>query len=105
MISAWPCLAEAGDGCLLSVAVSPNARQTAATGLHDACLRVRLAAPPSEGRANQALLTWLAAELQLPQRAVRLLRGDSSRRKQLAIAAPAAQVAAWLASLPFASEA
>ncbi len=86
-------------GCLLLVAVSPQARRTGADGLHDGCLRVRLAAPPVDGKANDTLLAWLAGELKLPRRGVRLLRGDSARRKQVEIDAPAETVASWLASV------
>jgi len=92
----WPCLRPQGDICVLSVVVTPNAPRTRADGLHDGCLRVRLAAPPVDGKANDMLLHWLAQELGLPQRAVQLLRGDSARRKQLVIEAPAARVLAWL---------
>lgn len=93
----WPCLRAQGDaGCVLLVAVMPNAKRTAADGLFDGALRVRLAAPPIEGRANAALVAWLAGELELPRRAVEIARGDHGRRKALAVAAPAAQVAAWL---------
>jgi hypothetical protein len=77
--------------------VSPNARRTAADGLHDGALRVRLAAPPVDGKANAQLLGWLADELGCPKRAIVLLRGDTSRRKQVQIDLPEAVVAAWLA--------
>ena len=86
-----------GDGALLRVAVVPNARRTAADGLHDGALRVRLAAQPVEGQANARLLAWLAAELGCARRAVRLQRGDTSRRKMVEIDLPVAAVAAWLA--------
>ncbi len=97
MSDAWPCLAARGEGALLAVAVVPNAKRTAADGLHDGALRVRLAAPPVDGKANEALVAWLAGELGLPRRAVRLLRGASSRRKQLELDLDPAAVAAWLA--------
>lgn len=93
----WPCLRPAGAVCVLDVSVSPNARRTAADGLHDGALRVRLAAPPVDGKANAQLLGWLADELGCPKRAVTLLRGDSSRRKQVQVDLPATAVAAWLA--------
>lgn len=96
--AAPPCLSARGsDGALLRLAVVPGARRTGADGLHDGALRVRLAAPPVDGRANEALLAWLAAELHLPRRALALERGAGARRKTVAIAAPPAQVAAWLA--------
>ena len=93
---AWPCLSAHGGGSLLRVVVTPNAPRTAADGLHDSCLRVRLAAPPVDGKANDALQAWLAAQLGLPRRAVQLLRGDSARRKQWQLETPPAAVAAWL---------
>jgi uncharacterized protein (TIGR00251 family) len=93
---AWPCLRAQGDGCVLQVLVTPNAPRTTADGLHDGCLRVRLAAPPVDGKANAALLGWLADELHLPRRGLRLLRGPAARRKQVALEAPVAAVATWL---------
>ncbi len=96
---AWPCLAARGEGVLLAVAVVPNAKRTAADGLHDGALRVRLAAPPVDGKANDALVEWVAGELRLPRRAVRLLRGASARRKQLEVDLDAAAVSAWLARI------
>lgn len=86
-----------GTGSLLLVAVTPNAPRTEACGLHDGCLRVRLHAPPVDGKANDALVAWLAAELDLPRRGVQLLRGDTARRKQLAVDAAPSAVARWLA--------
>ncbi len=95
---AWPCLRAQGGACVLDVSVMPNAKRTAVDGLHDGALRVRLAAPPVDGKANQKLIDWLADELGCPRRAVTLLRGQSARRKQLLLALPAAQVAAWLSA-------
>jgi uncharacterized protein (TIGR00251 family) len=93
----WTCLQAAPGGCRLDVSVSPNAKRTAADGLHDGALRVRLAAPPVDGKANAQLLGWLADELGCPKRTVTLLRGDTSRRKQVQVDLPEATVAAWLA--------
>ncbi|MBA4176700.1 MAG: hypothetical protein C0505_09080 [Leptothrix sp. (in: Bacteria)] len=97
--TAWPCLRVHGARCLLHVAVTPNAPRTQADGLHDGCLRVRLHASPVDGKANDTLVAWLAAELGLPRRAVQLLRGDSTRRKQLAVDAAPATLERWLAQV------
>lgn len=87
----------AGDSAsVLTVSVQPNARQTEATGLHEGALRIRLAAQPVEGQANAALTAWLARELGLAKREVRLRRGAAARHKQVEIDAPAEQVRAWL---------
>lgn len=80
-----PCLTRRGDALLLDVIVSPNARRTRADGLHDGALRVRLVAPPVDGKANALLLDWLAAELGLARRCLRLVRGETARRKQIAL--------------------
>jgi uncharacterized protein len=69
----------------LTVAVVPQARRTGADGFHDGALRVRLTAAPIDGKANEALVAWLSETLNLPKRAVRVLHGSSSRRKQLDI--------------------
>ena len=97
MASAWPCLRSSAAGCVIDISVQPNARRTAADGLHDGALRVRLAAPPVDGKANARLLAWLADELGCLRRAVVLLRGEASRRKQVQLDLPEAAVAAWLA--------
>lgn len=80
----------------MTVAVQPNARRTEATGLHEGALRIRLAAQPVEGQANEALVQWLARELGVAKRGVRLKRGAAARHKQVEIDAPQADVLAWL---------
>jgi uncharacterized protein (TIGR00251 family) len=97
--SRWPCVLVADHGTLLLVSVMPNAKRTEAVGLHDGMLRVRLAAPALEGRANDALIEWLASQLKLPKRAIELRHGASARRKRLAIDVPAERVLAWLETL------
>jgi uncharacterized protein (TIGR00251 family) len=81
---------------LLLLSVMPNAKRTEVDGLHDGSLRVRLAAPPIDGRANEALVAWLAKSLGVPKRSVDVLRGESSRRKQVAITVEYDVAAAWL---------
>ena len=93
------CLTQRDDGVLLQLSVMPNAKRTEVDGLHDGALRVRLAAPPIDGRANEALIAWLAKSLGVAKRDVEVLRGESSRRKQVAIAVSHEAASAWLASL------
>lgn len=100
----WPCLAESGAGCRLSVRVVPNAGQTSVEGLHDGALRIRLAARPIDGAANDALVSWLAGQLGLAKRAIRVEHGLSSRRKRVALDLAAPRVAAWLARTVAAAE-
>ena len=90
------CLTRHGDGLWLAVSVVPHAKRTGADGLHDGALRVRLAAPPVDGKANETLVAWLAAELGVPRRQVTLVRGQTARRKWLALEVDPAAVIAWL---------
>lgn len=92
----WPCLTAKAAGCELRVQVVPNAGRTACAGLHDGALKVRLAAPAIEGRANAALIAWLSESLGLPRRAVELIAGDTARRKRVALDCPSERVLAWL---------
>lgn len=64
----------------------PGARRTEVAGLHGGSLKVRLAAPPVEGKANAALVEFIAAALGVPRRLVKVTRGETSREKVLLVA-------------------
>lgn len=85
----------------LTVHVQPGAKTTACNGVHGDALKIRLAAPPVDGKANQALIVWLAQTLGCPQNRIELIRGQTSRRKTLCIDAGdhADAIAAKLQSL------
>ncbi|MDR3734193.1 MAG: DUF167 domain-containing protein [Acidobacteriaceae bacterium] len=72
-------------GCSLAVRVHPGARRNAIAGVHDGALKISLTTPPTDGRANQALLIFLAEQLRLPRARVSLLTGASNRSKTLQI--------------------
>lgn len=84
---------------LLELSVSPNARRTEAQGQHGGRLRVRLAAPPVDGKANEALLKWLAGELHAGRQQVSLVRGESARIKQVRLTVDLSRVEDWLQRL------
>ena len=72
------------DGALLfTVRVVPRASRSCVTGEHDGALRVRVAAPPVEGAANEELVRVLARALRLPARAVEITSGHASKVKQV----------------------
>ena len=71
--------------CLLEVKVSPNAPRSAIAGWLGPALKVKIKAPPVEGRANAALCEFLADHLGLPKRAVTVATGDTSSRKRVRI--------------------
>ncbi len=63
----------------------PRAKKTEMAGTREGALLVRLAAPPVEGAANDALIEFLSKLFDLPRRAIRLVSGDKSRTKRVAI--------------------
>ena len=84
---------EAGGEVTFRVRVAPRASRSAAAGEHDGALKVRVAAPPVEGAANDELTRFLARALGLPRSAVEILSGHASRTKLVrARGASAAQV-------------
>lgn len=77
----------------VAVRVLPRAARNAIDGVTEAgALRVRLTAPPVEGAANAALVALLADALDLPKRAVTIVRGEHGREKIVLINATPAQV-------------
>ena len=74
------------EGWLISVHAQPGAKKSAVAGLHGEALKVRVAAPPVEGKANEALAAFVAKALGVPRRAVRIVKGESAREKLLLVA-------------------
>ena len=79
----------------IAVRVIPRARKTEFAGFRDDVLVVRVAAPPVEGAANDALIAFFAAALHIPRRAVRILGGDRGRRKRVAIDGVTSEQIPW----------
>ena len=71
--------------CTLAIKAIPNAPRTEVIGWLGDALKVKVHAPPVEGKANDALCEFLADALELPRRAVTVARGDTSRQKLLRI--------------------
>ena len=82
-MAAW--FSRADDAITLVLHVQPGARRTEVQGLHGDALKIRLAAPPIEGRANQELIRFLAERFQAPQRNVNLVAGETSRQKRFRV--------------------
>jgi uncharacterized protein len=74
-----------GTHCILTLHIQPGAKKTDIAGEHGDALKIRLSAPPVEGKANAALISFLAKVLRLPKVAVRLKSGDTSRHKRIEI--------------------
>ncbi len=71
--------------CTLAIKAIPNAPRSEVVGWLGDALKVKVHAPPVEGKANGALCEFLADTLGLPRRAVTVLRGDTSRQKVVRI--------------------
>ncbi len=71
------------DGCILTVKVTPRASKSEIAGADPEWLRMRLQAPPVDGKANTELTALLAKTFGLPKRSVELLTGDTSRLKRI----------------------
>jgi uncharacterized protein len=67
--------------CTLELKIIPNAPRNEVVGWLGSALKVKVHAPALEGRANDELLDFLSAQLNVPRRSLTLLRGDKSRQK------------------------
>lgn len=76
-----------GADVLLRLHIQPGAKTSGVVGAHGDALKIRLAAPPVDGRANALLLAFLATTLDIPKSRITLLRGASGRAKCLRITA------------------
>ncbi len=82
---------ESPAGAVLTIHVQPKASKTEYAGVHGAALKFRVAAPPVEGAANEALCAHLAERFGLPKKAVVLLSGQGSRHKRVLLTGVSAQ--------------
>lgn len=80
------------DGVVLHLHIQPGAKKTEVVGLHGDALKIRLAAPPVDGKANAALLAFLAAKLSprgtapgAAKPVLSLISGDTSRSKRVRV--------------------
>jgi uncharacterized protein (TIGR00251 family) len=73
---------------ILNLHLQPNASKDGWVGLHGDRLKLRISAPPIDGKANQHLIAWLAKEFGVSKTACTLLCGDSGRQKKVAIQTP-----------------
>jgi uncharacterized protein len=79
MSRAW-CSALPG-GVRIAVQISPNAKKTEVVGVLDDALKLKLQAQPIEGKANEALVNYLAKVLSVPNSAVTITHGHTNKRK------------------------
>lgn len=80
-----PWCSQQGDGLRIAVHVQPNASRSEVAGEVDGALKIRLNAPPVDGKANDALERFVAERLGVARRAVSVSHGHSSRQKLLEV--------------------
>ena len=78
-------IAETATGVELDVRVIPRAKKSCLGGVRGGAVLVRLAAPPIENAANDALISFLSEILQVPRRAIRIVGGERARHKRVAV--------------------
>jgi uncharacterized protein (TIGR00251 family) len=77
-------------GWLLSIHAQPGAKKSGVAGIHGESLKIRIAAPPVGGRANEELVAFLAEALAVPKKSVAVVKGGTSRKKTVLISIPGA---------------
>lgn len=77
------------DSLLLFCHLQPQAVRNEFAGLHGDRIKIRIAAPPIDGRANSQLIDFLADQFGVPKRSVRIVSGESGRQKTVGIERPA----------------
>lgn len=83
-----PWLRAAADGVVVDLHIQPGAKRTGIAGVHGDALKIRLAAPPVDGKANECLRAFLAETLAVAKSKVELVSGETSRSKRVRIAGP-----------------
>jgi uncharacterized protein (TIGR00251 family) len=83
-----PWLRRHAQGWLLALHVQPGAKRTEVAGPYAERLKLRLQAPPVDGKANAALLAFLADRIGTARSAVQLLRGETARDKDVLLRVP-----------------
>lgn len=80
-------LSATNGGLRLAVQIAPNAKRTEVIAATEDTLRIRLQAPPVDGKANEALIRFIADTLRVPKSAVEITHGFTARRKLLEVRA------------------
>lgn len=87
MIVTWFRYDDQGN-LILKLYIQPGAKSTGVAGLHGDALKIKLAAAPVDGKANTALLKFLAGRFDVPVHRVILRQGDKARHKVILIERP-----------------
>jgi len=78
-----PIVQDTKDGAILTIQVQPKASRSECVGLHGDALKIRIAAPPVDGKANAAVLAFLAQRLEVPLSTLAIHSGAGGRHKRV----------------------
>ena len=73
------------NGCLIDIHLAPRSSRNKIVGIFNGRLKIAIAAPPVDGKANSALIELLAEELDIPKRSISIVRGQLAKEKCLLI--------------------
>jgi len=73
------------DHAQIVVRLTPRSSRDAVLGVESGVYRIKVTAPPVDGRANKALIAFLSKALRVPKRAISIVSGETSREKRLRI--------------------
>jgi hypothetical protein len=73
------------EGVEISLYIQPGASKTEIIGEHNGCLKIKIKAPPVDGKANAEVIEFLSDKLGIPKRQIEFLTGDKSREKKIRI--------------------
>ena len=73
------------DGAILTVHIQPKASTTECVGIHGDAIKIRVAAPPVDGAANEELIRFLARRLSIPSTSVQIHSGAGGRHKRVLV--------------------
>ena len=83
-MSATP-ISSVPGGIRIKIHAQPGAKTTEIVGVHGDALKIRVQAPPIDGRANDELIRFLASVLEVTRSRIKLVKGDSSRKKSFVV--------------------
>lgn len=78
-----------GDDLLLWIKAQPRSSRDAFAEVLDDAIKLRITAPPVDGKANTHIVAWLAKQFRVPKSSVSIESGESARRKRIRIRDPA----------------
>ena len=79
------CYQQKENSFFLSILIQPNCKENEIQGIHGGKIKVRIHSPPVEGRANEELILYLAEVFHLRRNQIEIIKGHSTRHKQVKI--------------------